>query len=101
MIDKKNNIYKIFLQEVTLKDGTQSGKEIEFEFENHDNIFDIIDKIQEKNIFGDKSHDIQFSLGLKLFSEVILQNRDNPLFEELKPAIGQFMKKLKTFNSEN
>lgn len=94
-MSNKTNIYKIFLQEVTLKDGTQSGKNIEFEFENHDNIFEIINKIQEKNLFNDKNQAVEFSLGLKLFSEVMLKNKDNPLFEELKPAIGEFMKKLK------
>lgn len=35
------------------------------------------------------------NLGLKLFSEVMLKNRKDPLFEEITPAFGAFMKKLK------
>lgn len=95
MIEKRNNTYKLLLQEVKLKDGTEQGRTLAFEFENHDDVFDIIDKIQSKNIFGNKNHDVEFALGLKLFSEVMLRHRDNLLFEELRPAFGQFMKKLK------
>jgi hypothetical protein len=95
MITKKNNLYKIRLEELALKDGTLANKSIDFEFENHDDVFDIITKMQDKNIFGDKQQDIEFALGIKLFSEVMLRHKDHPLFEELKPAFGQFMKKLK------
>lgn len=96
MIGKKNNTYKIILEEVALKDTSQSGKKIAFSFENHDNIFEIIDKIEAKNLFNSKYHDIEFAVGLKLFSEVLLRHNKHPLFEELKPAFAQFMKKLKS-----
>jgi len=95
MTNKKNNKYKIQLQEVALKDGTQPGKSIAFEFENHDNIFNLIEQTQNSDRFEDKSQNIEFILGLKLFSEVMIKNRNNPLFEEFSPAFGQFMKKLK------
>jgi len=32
---------------------------------------------------------------LKLFSEVMIKNRNHPLFEELLPAFKTFMEKLK------
>jgi len=92
---KRNNKYKIVLQEVELKDGVSGERKVDFEFENHDNIFDIMDKIMERNLFEDKGQSLEFSLGIKLFGEVMLKNKDNPLFEELKPAFMQFMKKLK------
>lgn len=95
MITKKNNVYKIRLQEVALKDGTPAEKSMEFEFENHDNIFRIIQKMQEMGILGDREQAVEFALGIKLFSEVMLKHTHNNLFEELKPAFGQFMKKLK------
>jgi hypothetical protein len=98
MAEKRNNRYKILLQEIELKDGTQADNSIEFEFENHDNIFSIIEKTQARNLFADKGQKIEFALGLKLFSEVMLKSKDNPLFEELRPAFGQFMKKLKGKN---
>ena len=54
MITKKNNLYKIPLEEVALKDDSPASKTIEFEFGNHDDIFDIIAKMQDKNMFDDK-----------------------------------------------
>ncbi|CAM4416006.1 protein of unknown function [Pedobacter westerhofensis] len=97
-MNKKNNVYKIHLQEVELKDGRPATKILEFEFENHDDVFGIIEKMQEKNILEDSEAAMEFALGIKLFSEVMLKYKDNALFEELKPAFGQFMKKLKGKN---
>ena len=99
MITKKNNVYKIRLEEVQLKNNTPAQKSIEFEFENHDDIFNIIDKMQEMDVFGDKGQAVEFALGVKLFGEVLLNHRDNPLFDELKPAFAAFMKKLKGKNN--
>lgn len=66
------------------------------QFENHDDIFRIIEAIKAKQIFPDGNHATEFAIGLKLFTEVILRYKDHPLFGELKPAIGGFMKKLKS-----
>lgn len=95
MINKKNNRYGIILNEVELKDGTQANKSLEFEFENHDNILSLIEKVQQKGLFNEKDKNIQFVLGLKLFSEVLLEQRDNPLFEGFLPAFSELMRKLK------
>lgn len=95
MINKKNNRYGIILKEIELKDGTQTNKSLEFEFENHDNILSLIEKVQQKGLFNEKDKNIQFVLGLKLFSEVLLEQRDNPLFEGFLPAFRELMRKLK------
>lgn len=92
---KRNNIYKINLQEVQLKNGELADKSLELTFDNHDDLFKIIQLVTEKNLFSEKNQSIEFILGLKLMSEVILKNKDNPLFDDLKPAIVQFMGKLK------
>lgn len=94
-MEKKNNSYRIILEEVALKEPTDSPKKLDFEFVNHDDIFKIIEMSKSKNIFGNENDSVEFSLGLKLFSEVMLRHRDHPLFAELKPAFGEFMKKLK------
>lgn len=73
---KRNNTYKILLKEVTLKDGVAGSKSLSFEFENHDNIFNIISAIQEMHVFEDDSQAVEFALGIKLFSEVMLKNKD-------------------------
>ena len=95
MSEKKNNRYKILLHEIELKDGTQTGKSIEFEFENHDNIFSLIEMTKDSDRFENKTDNTEFILGLKLFSEVMIRNRNNPLFEDFAPSFKEFMKKLK------
>lgn len=96
MITKINN-YRITLEHLPTE-----GVEIElneplvFEFQNHDEIFTIIERVKAKKTFANDDEATQFVLGLKLFSEVMLKNKRNPLFTELKPAFGEFMKKLKS-----
>lgn len=94
-MEKKNNHYKIKLEEITLKEQVEHLKSLEFEFVNHDDIFKIIEMSKSKNLFGNENDSVEFSLGLKLFSEVMIRHRKHPLFEELMPAFGTFMKKLK------
>ena len=93
---KKYNRYKLSLE--TIDDNTDHQaplNKIEFKFENHDDLFKVIELAKGKNLFAEERETIEFVIGLKLFSEVILRNRELPLFDELKPAIKEFMKKLK------
>lgn len=93
--NKKNNLYKILLQEIELKDGSTTNQSLELTFGNHDDLFKIIELTKAKGLLPHESESIQFILGLKLLGEVVLNNKNHPLFEELKPAIAQFMKKIK------
>ncbi|MCS3528978.1 DUF3861 domain-containing protein [Chryseobacterium sp. JUb7] len=95
-MEKRNNTYHLALKELSLKDGSQGEKTLEFDFDNHDDIFKIFDVIQSKNIFESEQTAHEFALGLKLFTEVMIKNKQHPLFEELRPAIMEFMKKLKS-----
>lgn len=92
---KKNNKYSINLKELALKDESVAEKNLEFEFENHDNIFNIIDILKAKNLFDNDNESVEFAIGLKLFSEVMLKNRKHELFEDFFPHFSDFMKKLK------
>ena len=94
---KRNYTYHINLELTSYNEGNKP-EEItasEFEFTNHDNIFSIIVKLKEKQLFESDSDATEFGLGLKLFSEVMLQNRDHELFREFAPEFRAFMKKLK------
>ncbi|MDA0178073.1 MULTISPECIES: DUF3861 domain-containing protein [Mesoflavibacter] len=93
---KKTNTYKITLEEVELKDESNPSGTLQFEFENHDNILQILDRIQQKNIFDDATNK-EFVVGLKLFSEVVIKNRKHPLFNIFLPHFGDFMKQLKSY----
>ena len=93
---KKNNTYRLTLEQLSLvKEGAALQSPMHMEFENHDEIFGIIEIVKEKNLFGDKRHSTEFAIGLKMFSEVMLKHKTHPLFEEIFPAMGVFMKKLK------
>ena len=95
-MEKRNNNYQIELKELTLKDGSEGTKNLNFEFDNHDDLFNIFEVVKSKQIFEDENTATEFALGLKLFTEVMLKNKQHPLFEELRPAIMEFMKKLKS-----
>ena len=85
---------------------TSQAQDEENPFEAHKAIFmdkpaldfKIIDVMREKNLFEEKNHSIEFAIGLKMFGEVILKNKNLPLFKEFYPAFGDFMKKLKSSN---
>jgi hypothetical protein len=94
---KRTNRYKLTLEEISLaKEEDIKNDPLTLEFDNHDNIFKIINAIKSKNMFDDENQSTEFAIGLKMFTEVILKNREQELFKELQPAIGEFMKKLKS-----
>ena len=95
-MEKRNNTYQLDLKELKLKDGSKGTKNLNLEFDNHDDLFNIFEVIKSKKIFDDENTSTEFALGLKLFTEVMLKNKQHPLFEELRPAIMEFMKKLKS-----
>ncbi|RYF65027.1 MAG: DUF3861 family protein [Cytophagaceae bacterium] len=96
-MEKKTNKYWLTLRLEQYADGQSvPAKQLELAFTNHDEIFSIIERLQAKNPFNDSSQATEFAIGLKLFSEVMLRNRNHPLFEELLPAFGSFMKQLKS-----
>lgn len=95
-MERKNNNYQLDLKELKLKDGSEGTKNLSLQFDNHDDIFNIIEVIKSKKIFDNENTATEFALGLKLFTEVMLKNKQHPLFEELKPSISEFIKKLKS-----
>jgi hypothetical protein len=73
---------------------------LEMNFENHDDIFNIVERLQSRQLFTEPGQSTEFAIGLKLFSEVMLKNRQHPLFEELAPAFKAFMQRLKASSPE-
>lgn len=94
---KKANRYKLTLELLELlKPDDKKYETIALEFGNHDNIFNIIERMKKRNRFKTEQDSVEFAIGLKLFSEVMLKNKDNPLFEDFRPAFGGLMKKIKS-----
>ncbi|KQR72351.1 DUF3861 domain-containing protein [Pedobacter sp. Leaf176] len=94
---KRANTYKLTLEEISLaKESDGINSPLVLEFDNHDNIFNIISAVKSKGIFDDENQSVEFAIGLKMLTEVMLKNRENEIFKEFQPAIGEFMKKLKS-----
>ncbi|MBL3658279.1 DUF3861 domain-containing protein [Fulvivirga sediminis] len=92
---KKNNSYRLNLEALSLKEEGIEKPSITLEFENHDEIFTIIENLKEKNPFGGKNQAVEFAIGIKLFAEVMIRNRQHSLFEDFFVEVKTFMKKLK------
>ncbi len=92
----KGNKYRLTLELLERTDGTPGDRApLQLDVTNHDEILDIVDRLRQKNPFGDEAQAAELAVGLKLFSEVLLRHRAHPLFEELAPAFRSFMQKLK------
>ena len=74
---------------------TLAGRQAEMEFKSHDDILDIISRIQAKGIFDENEAKV-FALGLKMFSSVLLTHRSEEPFADLVPHFGSFMKAMKS-----
>lgn len=69
---------------------------LSFEVSNHDDILEIVERIRARDDlnFGPEQS-AAFVVGLKLFSEVMIENRKNPVFAPLREAFKEFMVGLK------
>jgi hypothetical protein len=94
-MNTKYNHYKITLEHTYSPKDEELHEPVVVEFDNHDNIFNIIKLMQERNLFNDANQSAEFAIGLKMFSEVMLRNKDNALFEDFLPEFKNFMQKLK------
>ncbi|KAF1038572.1 MAG: hypothetical protein GAK35_03754 [Herbaspirillum frisingense] len=92
----KEHRYRITLEHLaTASEGQAQHAPVSFEAGNHDDIFAIIGKVRGNGQF-DADTSAQLALGLKLLSEVMLKNRKHPLFDEIQPAMRDFIGKLKS-----
>lgn len=91
----KQHQFRVTLEHTADKDGNPvSAAPLTFDAPNHDNIFDIIGFMQEREGFTPEIAQ-RFAVGLKLMGEVMMENKDNPLFIELKPHFMEIMKVIK------
>ncbi len=90
-----NHNYQITCASLDSVEGSDcQDKKITFDITLHEDVFNIIGKLQEKGKIP--SNDAAaFGLGLKLFTEVILKNKDCDLCASLRPHLTQIMKEIK------
>lgn len=91
----KQHRYRVTLEHLADAQGASSTHApLQFEVGNHDDIFAIVERLRNRGDFSQESA-AAFGLGIKLFSEVMLQDKENALFSSLRPHFAQFMKELK------
>lgn len=96
-MNKRTHEYEVAFSYLKNNKGEEVNKEpIRFPFENHDDVYKILDILTEKNLFEDKDQTAQFAIGLKLLGDIVMKNKDKELFSEFQPAFVAFMKKLKS-----
>lgn len=89
---KGKKSYKVTLEEVS------GDHKLEFETESHEDILAIVEKLKSHPDL--KEDAAAFGIGLKLFSGVMMKQKDNPMFKNLMPAFKDFMKSLKSSAKE-
>ena len=93
------HLYAVEVAELAQNDEQSApGNRLQFEFLSHDDLLEIVARVQQKQIFSEEQAKT-FCLGIKLFSGVMLEHRNHPLFAEFSPHFGEFMKKLKKYGS--
>jgi Domain of Unknown Function with PDB structure (DUF3861) len=75
------------------------GRTLSFEAANHDDILGIVERMKTRLPF-DGDTVASLGVGLKLFSEVALLQRHDPMFSTIQPALGEFMRGLKQRSAE-
>lgn len=94
----KGHRYRITIEHLaTPKSDSPVQAPLSFETVNHDEILAIVERIRASARY-DTDEAAALGLGLKLFSEVMLKRRDDPLFAEIRPAIRAFIGGLKAQN---
>ena len=86
--------YKITVEEI-IDENNLSKEKLEFETVSHDNLFEIIKKLKQHPDFANVDV-ASLGVGLKLFTGVMLKNKEIPLFKNLMPHFKDFMKELKS-----
>lgn len=91
----KQHQYRVTVEYLADADGQPVDvAPLSFAAPNHDDIFALVAKMRERSALG-ADDAARFVVGLKLMSEAMLENKDDPLFVALKPHFGEFMKTLK------
>ncbi|AKH21862.1 DUF3861 domain-containing protein [Sedimenticola thiotaurini] len=91
--------YRVTLEHLSNPKGEISNHSpLQIEVDNHDDIFKIVELMRNRDDLG-QNDAAALAIGIKLFGEVMLDNRDNPLFAAFMKDFSRFMKALKAGNS--
>jgi hypothetical protein len=87
--------YRFIVQRLAASPLNGAAREMSFDATTHDEIIQLVDRIKSRQILPEDEA-AAFTVGLKLFGEIMLRHRHEPLFAGLFPHFGTFMKRLKS-----
>ncbi len=92
----KQHRYRVTVEHLALPDGSPppTAESLSFETGNHDDILAIVARMRQRGELPEADA-TALAVGLKLFSEVMLQHRGLPLFADFAPHFKAFMQQLK------
>jgi len=93
----KQHRYRITVEHLALPDGSPAPADsapLTFEVGQHDDLGAIVARVRQRDDLPPEDA-TAFAVGLKLFTEVMLQQRGLPLFAEFAPHVKAFMQRLK------
>ena len=92
----KQHQYEITLKHIADAQGNPSTytEALQFNAYNNDDLFKFLEHLNQANLLDDEKTKA-FAVGLKLFGEALLENKDLPVFKDFMPQFVQFMKSLK------
>lgn len=97
----KGHRYRITVEHLATNKGVAVDKPpLVFETTNHDDLFAIVERIRTRNDIAPEEA-APLAIGLKLFSEVALMHRREPLFLGVMDAVGTFIGRLKGSRRED
>ncbi|OTG90299.1 DUF3861 domain-containing protein [Acinetobacter sp. ANC 3813] len=99
----KQHQYEVTVKHIADAQGNPSAysETLQFNAYNHDDLFKVLEHLRQANLLDDEKTKA-FAVGLKLFGETLLENKDIALFKEFLPQFAQFMKTLKqTVKTQN
>ena len=91
----KGHRYRITVEHIATPSGEPaSAQPLVFETMNQDELFAAVEKMKTRDDIAPEEA-APLALGLKLFTEVALMHRREPLFEGVMEAVGMFIGRLK------
>lgn len=94
----KGHRYRVTIEHVAApKRDAPLQAPLSFETVNHDEILAIVERLRASSHY-EADEAAALGIGLKLFSEVMLKRRDDPLFAAVQPALRAFIGGLKERN---
>ena len=88
--------YRVTVEQITDGKGQPvDGRSLVFEAACHDEMLGIAEPVREKRVVANANAAAAMAIGLKLFGEVVIAERRDPMFAEVHAALGTFIRGLK------